>query len=68
MNANNVKIGDNHPETAAARTEIWAEAQSELKKLLNYPQWLYGDTDAYLSDQPVYYDLDMKYIYKLINK
>lgn len=68
MNINFVKIGDSNPSTAAERTDIWADAREQLLKLLSYPKWLYGETDAYISDGPVYEDLDIKYILKLLNR
>ena len=68
MNINSVKIDDSNSSTVAERTDIWADARKKLLQLLNYPKWLYGETDAYISDGPVYEDLDIKYILKLLNK
>ncbi len=48
--------------------EDWYDTREKIKRLLNYPTWKYGPTNAYLSDSPVYYDLDMKYIRQFLLK
>lgn len=54
--------------TTSQMLDIWGEARESLIELLGYPKWKYGNTDAYISNSALYYELDMKYIYQLLNK
>lgn len=50
------------------KTDVWADACERLKKVLNYPGWKYGPTDNYISNSPVWPELDMKYVWNLIGQ
>lgn len=46
--------------------DMWWDALTELKRLLNYPKWFYGQGEDDFSDIPNRGEMDIEYIEKLL--
>lgn len=46
--------------------DMWWDALTELKRLLNYPKWFYGQGEDDFADIPNRGEMDIEYIEKLL--